>query len=90
MSIIEPTGGCATGGGWAHSPPKPSTPPATPEDRINLTDPDSRVVKGLRGFAHRELQAAGVSDTPGACCWRTSATGINGRWSGSSTAAFKC
>jgi transposase len=34
----------------AHSPPKPYTPPATPEGRINTTDPDSRVVKGLRGF----------------------------------------
>ena len=33
-----------------HSPPKPYTPPATPEGRINTTDPDSRVVKGLRGF----------------------------------------
>jgi transposase len=33
-----------------HSPPKPYTPPATPEGRINITDPDSRVVKGLRGF----------------------------------------
>jgi transposase len=32
------------------SPPKPYTPPATPEGQINLTDPDSRVVKGLRGF----------------------------------------
>jgi transposase len=31
-------------------PPKPYTPPATPEGRINVTDPDSRVVKGLRGF----------------------------------------
>jgi transposase len=30
--------------------PKPYTPPAIPEGRINLTDPDSRVVKGLRGF----------------------------------------
>ena len=30
--------------------PKPYQPPATPEGRINLTDPDSRVVKGLRGF----------------------------------------
>src|SRR3954454_1892865 len=29
---------------------KPYTPPATPEGRINVTDPDSRVVKGLRGF----------------------------------------
>jgi transposase len=33
-----------------HSPPKPYTPPATPQARINTTDPDSRVVKGLRGF----------------------------------------
>ncbi len=32
------------------APPKPYQPPATPEGRVNLTDPDSRVVKGLRGF----------------------------------------
>jgi transposase len=31
-------------------PPKPYQPPASPEGRINVTDPDSRVVKGLRGF----------------------------------------
>jgi transposase len=31
-------------------PPDPYTPPATPEGRINVSDPDSRVVKGLRGF----------------------------------------
>jgi len=31
-------------------PPTPYTPPAAPDGRINLTDPDSRVVKGLRGF----------------------------------------
>src|SRR3954449_5582631 len=31
-------------------PPKPYAPPATPEGRMNVTDPDSRVVKGLRGF----------------------------------------
>src|SRR5215213_1382516 len=29
---------------------KPYTPPPTPQGRINVTDPDSRVVKGLRGF----------------------------------------
>src|SRR5215218_9789426 len=29
---------------------KPYTPPEVPEGRINVTDPDSRVVKGLRGF----------------------------------------
>jgi transposase len=83
-------------------PPDPYQPPDTPEGRINLTDPDSRVVKGLRGFiqgynaqavtnehqvviaaevmtaapdfghlepmldaAQRELQAAGVAETPG-------------------------
>src|SRR3954464_10678466 len=31
-------------------PPDPSQPPAIPEGRINVTDPDSHVVKGLRGF----------------------------------------
>src|ERR671919_2351476 len=31
-------------------PPDPYQPPATPEGQINLTDPDSHVVKGLRGF----------------------------------------
>jgi len=31
-------------------PPKPYQPPAVPEGTINVTDPDSRVVKGLRGF----------------------------------------
>jgi transposase len=31
-------------------PPDPYTPPATPEGRVNVSDPDSRVVKGLRGF----------------------------------------
>src|SRR5215213_2032646 len=29
---------------------KPYTPPPTPEGRINVTDPDSKVVKGLRGW----------------------------------------
>jgi len=31
-------------------PPDPYQPPATPEGRVNVTDPDSRVVKGLRGW----------------------------------------
>jgi transposase len=30
--------------------PDPYTPPSAPQGRINTTDPDSRVVKGLRGF----------------------------------------
>jgi hypothetical protein len=36
--------------GAGHSVPKPYTSPETPEGRINLTDPDSKVVKGLRGW----------------------------------------
>src|SRR5919201_5914662 len=31
-------------------PPDPHQSPPTPEGRITVTDPDSRVVKGLRGF----------------------------------------
>jgi transposase len=34
----------------AHSPPKPYTPPQVPQGRVNVTDPDSKVVKGLRGW----------------------------------------
>src|SRR3954454_15290507 len=30
-------------------PPDPYTPPATPQGQVNLTDPDSHVVKGSRG-----------------------------------------
>jgi len=30
-------------------PPNRHTPPATPEGKINLSDPDSRLVKGMRG-----------------------------------------
>jgi transposase len=34
----------------AHSPPKPYTPAATPQGKINTTDPDSRNVKTPRGW----------------------------------------
>jgi hypothetical protein len=30
--------------------PKPYEPPATPKGKINVTDPDSRLVKGMRGW----------------------------------------
>src|SRR4051794_25108959 len=36
--------------GAGHSVPNPYTPPATPAGRVNVTDPDSKVVKGLRGW----------------------------------------
>ncbi len=32
------------------APPKPYTPPATPQGKLNTTDPDSRLVKGMRGW----------------------------------------
>jgi Transposase DDE domain/Transposase domain (DUF772) len=32
------------------APPTPYAPPAIPEGRVNVTDPDSKVVKGLRGW----------------------------------------
>lgn len=39
-------------GGKLGKPPKPATPPASPEGRINLTDPDSRTMKANRGYIH--------------------------------------
>ena len=32
------------------APPKPYTPPATPQGKINLSDPDSKLVHGMRGW----------------------------------------
>ena len=32
------------------APPKPYVPPATPAGKVNTTDPDSRLVKGMRGW----------------------------------------
>ena len=32
------------------APPKPYTPPATPQGKVNLTDLDSRLVHGMRGW----------------------------------------
>ena len=32
------------------APPKPYQPPATPQSKINVTDPDSQLVKGMRGW----------------------------------------
>lgn len=32
------------------APPKPYTPPETPQGKINITDPDSKLVKGMRGW----------------------------------------
>jgi transposase len=32
------------------APPKPYVPPATPTGKLNTTDPDSRLVKGMRGW----------------------------------------
>ena len=32
------------------APPKPYTPPATPQGKVNLSDLDSRLVHGMRGW----------------------------------------
>src|SRR3954451_4267696 len=39
-------------------PPDPYQPPAIPEGRINVTDPDSHVVKGLRAFLQGSIAHA--------------------------------
>jgi transposase len=39
-----------TGRRLHHSLTKPYTPPATPAGKLNLTDPDSRLVHGMRGW----------------------------------------
>jgi hypothetical protein len=47
----------------AHSPPKPYTPPAAPEGKINLTDLDSRNVKTPRGWVQGyNAQAVATED----------------------------
>src|SRR4029079_507561 len=45
-------GGIAADGSRRMAPgmTKPYTPPPTPEGQVNVTDPDSKVVKGLRGW----------------------------------------
>jgi hypothetical protein len=44
--------------------PRPYQPPEIPEGRINLTDPDSRVVKGLRGFIQGYNAQAVTTEDP--------------------------
>ena len=44
-------------------PPDPYTPPATPQSEINITDPDSHVIKGAR-LRHREGPALPLFPTP--------------------------
>ena len=45
------------------APPKPYQPPASPPGKINVTDPDSRLVKGMRRLA-AGLQRAGGEQRP--------------------------
>jgi transposase len=46
----------------AHSPPKPYTPPATPQGKINTTDPDSRNVKTLRAWVQGDNAQAATNE----------------------------
>jgi hypothetical protein len=46
------------------APPKPFSPPATPAGKVNLTDPDSRLVYGMRGWIQGyNAQAVATSST---------------------------
>jgi hypothetical protein len=44
------------------APPKPYQPPATPQAKINVTDPDSRLVKGMRGWLQGYNAQAATND----------------------------
>jgi len=44
------------------APPKPYEPPATPEGKINVTDPDSQLVKGMRGWIQGYNAQAAVNE----------------------------
>jgi hypothetical protein len=69
----------------AHSPPKPFTPPAMPEGKINLTDPDSRNVKTPRGWVQGyNAQAVTTEDrssSPPKCTSRRPTSASSSRWS---------
>jgi transposase len=43
-------GGYMKNGRRFGAPPKPFTPPAEPEGKVNVTDPDSKLVHGMRGW----------------------------------------
>ena len=44
------------------APPKPYRPPASPPGKINVTDPDSRLVKGMRGWLQGYNAQAATND----------------------------
>jgi hypothetical protein len=44
------------------APPKPYQPPAVPQGKINVTDPDSRLVKGMRGWLQGYNAQAATND----------------------------
>jgi hypothetical protein len=43
-------------------PPTPYQPPAVPQGKINVTDPDSRLVKGMRGWVQGYNARAATND----------------------------
>jgi hypothetical protein len=44
------------------SPSKPDTPPAVPEGKINTTDPDCKLVHGMRGWLRGYNAQAACND----------------------------
>ncbi|MEN3284353.1 MAG: hypothetical protein V7607_5493 [Solirubrobacteraceae bacterium] len=55
-------GGVMKNGRRFGAPPKPYQPPAIPPGKINLTDPDSRLVKGMRGWLQGYNAQAATND----------------------------
>jgi transposase len=45
-----------------HSPPKPYSPPATPQGKVNVSDPDSALVKARHGFIQGYSAQAAVNE----------------------------
>jgi hypothetical protein len=43
-------------------PPTPYQPPAVPQGKINVIDPDSRLVKGMRGWLQGYNARAATND----------------------------
>jgi len=59
----KPRLGRASDGRRFGKPPKPHEPPATPQGEINLTDPDSRLMKGTHSYLQGYNAQAAVNDT---------------------------
>jgi len=56
--------GRASDGRRFGKPPKPHVPPASPQGEINLTDPDSRLMKATKSYLQGYNAQAAVNEEP--------------------------